>query len=162
MQAVRLDSVLLVCVVLSACGFQDRKQFHIGQYTSKEFQEEQLVDEQIDSEIVTRDANGDVESVKGLEYSSEIENNKNLRDREDLSDLFKSEKNVFEFAPPDGFEAEFSKPVMVSGASLALKQVSSQCPTLEYQKEELRSKIFSQPQLKKACVEKLGTNTALN
>ncbi|MFK7826345.1 MAG: hypothetical protein AB8G05_19515 [Oligoflexales bacterium] len=75
----------------------------------------------INEQIKKRDESGNIEELEGFTKTGKLDGgNENLLAVEDFRDLSQSDEQIFEFVPPDGVEAEFSEPVMISGASLEL------------------------------------------
>lgn len=146
-------SILIVLNMLSAsCGVDGRNQFHLGGSSGND-EGDQALHESIQSQLVVRNANGEVEAVEGFNYSSEIESNKDLKDNENIRDLYQSEENVFDFEPPDGYDSEISEPKMITGAYLSLQQASA-CEALAYNKSEPKIKeLFSAAAEKGVCGE---------
>ena len=88
----------------------------------------------IDEDLKTTDSQGNLTSLKGFSKSSNLDESSS---DQQLREMYASDDQVFEFIPPEGVTAEFSEPVMVTSANLALTNKSSKCSNLEYFEEEL-------------------------
>ncbi|MFK7827315.1 MAG: hypothetical protein AB8G05_24440 [Oligoflexales bacterium] len=100
------------------------------------------LNQSIESDIVARDENGEVLEIKGLEYSEILDEGDKLKDSEKIRELIDNEEKVFEFEQPEGVDAEFSEPIMVSGSFLALSEEGESenaCRWLEYSEQEPKS-----------------------
>ncbi|MFK7826717.1 MAG: FG-GAP repeat protein [Oligoflexales bacterium] len=94
--------------------------------------------------LATLEGYREAERLRGEDGSSEPEV---------IEDFFANDEKLFEFEPPEGADAEFSEPIMVSGAALFLNNPSLKeiCENLIYQKEE--------PTMKQVIRQSANTNT---
>lgn len=139
MRVPRLTLLVAAIFGMVACGLPGRDTILSGGGSNVSEVEEPDLQNQIESEIITRDENGKVENVDGLDFSAEIKNSKDLSNDEKIKDLYNSEQSAFDFTPPEGFDAEFSEPVMISGGSLFLDNSNllvTSCNGLSYNKEK--------------------------
>ena len=108
---------------------------------------EQLIQEQLES----RDENGNISDLQGFETTEGINGlepkNTSLAElkagtADTSNNPIQPDKEVFDFTPPEGIEAEFSEPVMVIGSSLFLanarntEEIEAICAGLQYFEEE--------------------------
>ena len=87
--------------------------------------------------IAKYDDAGNVVELEGFKKSEKLDDDSNLGDIEGFAEIYENEENVFDFSSPEGFEAEFSKPVIVTGSSLLLSNQETQfCSNLSFQSQE--------------------------
>lgn len=101
-----------------ACSNLDRNQFTSAAISSADQTNKDELNQTLESEIITRDENGNVLAIEGLVYSDNIQEYRQAQDSEGggdekLRDIHDSDEKVFEFEPPEGATAEFSEPVMM-------------------------------------------------
>ena len=94
----------------------------------------------ISEKLEKRDESGKVTEIEGLKKSDKLSDDPAQLASLDFREAVQNEESVFDFVPPEGLQAEFSEPVMVSGASLALSANSDDlaqlCEVREYFPEE--------------------------
>ena len=130
---------LLLWLVVS-CSPMDtaNRKFANVNYTSEEvahLQKKEL-ESIVQDDLVTKDAEGNVTDLEGFEKATALDTEGKASDQ-DLREMYANEEKVFEFNPPEGVEAEFSPPSMVTGALLSLTDDSHTCENFDqYQGEE--------------------------
>ena len=98
-------------------------------------EQKDALEEIVQEDLVAKDANGKVTDLQGFKQATALDGNGNPSDQ-DLREMYANEEKVFGFTPPEGVEAEFSAPAMVTGASLLLTDSSNTCKDYDYQEDE--------------------------
>ena len=134
-----LFAVLYACWLVLACSANSQKSEYAS-VSNQELTELQKAELEafVNQKLEKRDENGNIQELEGFNKNSKLDTDSSLLADESFRDLSQSEEQVFEFTPPDGIEAEFSEPVMVSGAALLLtaNDLKAKCGDLAYQAEE--------------------------
>ena len=142
----------ILIAVLVACSPGGKRPVHQTNSASINEAQKAELEHLIKEQLEKRDENGNVSELEGFSSSegiSSLESAKttSLADLKAGSDSIgnnpiKPEEEVFEFIPPEGIQAEFSEPVMIHGASLALlntrnhDEIEAICAGLQYFPEE--------------------------
>lgn len=89
-------------------------------------------------QLSEHDEAGNVASLEGFSESDKIQENTNLAENENLREMFIEDTSLFSFKAPEGHEAEFSEPIMITGSQLRLTNQSNKqvCEPLAYQQSE--------------------------
>ena len=141
----RLYFLALTCLTgslfISSCSPQ-KNQNDLAKTSSDQLTESQKaqLEALVNQQLEKRDAEGNIEELKGFKTSDNLGKNTNLQEDQGFQELIENDEQVFEFVPPDGIEAEFSEPVMINGGSLFLannlNDLIEKCQDLAYQPEE--------------------------
>lgn len=115
-----------------ACDLDSSKDFTSSD--SAEAGQLAQLEQTVQEDLVTTDENGNVTDLKGFEPSPKLNDEEGATDQE-LREMYQNDEDIFEFTPPEGIQAEFSPPNMITGSALLLTD-TSQCNESTYQNEE--------------------------
>ena len=118
---------LTIFVVIYSCGKETTEVRYPQANEIKELEKENAIQDQ-----------SDLSSLEGYREAERLRGEDGTSESEVIEDFYANDEKLFEFDPPEGTEAEFSEPIMISGASLFLNNpsIAETCKDLRYQKEE--------------------------
>ena len=152
-QTIKLGFLLLAIL---ACNAETQKTFSKASDQELSEDEKAQLESIVAEQLEKRDENGTVNDIQGLDKNEKFSSLSEQLDSNDFRELAQRDEQVFEFEPPEGIQAEFSEPVMISGASLALTadrdDLKLICESLRFSTEEPTMKdIISRAKRTNAC-----------